>query len=360
MLPRLLALGALATGLTATDASAAVAPPADTPPPPTASDDDHEGPPAARGGGRTRAQPPPAGTTTAPPRPGGAAPPPPSGAPGTTPTTPTEPEGPPVDLSENWGYSKSRPVSPLYVRGANSGSQSAAPNPVGFYSGVSTQGNHVPPRPPDKFDTRPATMTWTGFERAPEGSRVFFEVNGPIRHTMSKKGLTITIKMTNTKVNVRNNRRHLDLRYFQTPVQMVRVRKRGKDTEATIQLKRDASPALSLQQGKGGYQLLTLQFDDARPAGSSSSTDPYRTAGGGGYVGDDPSTYAPADPNAGTTTGGATTDSGATTAGATTDATAANGTALPPPPPPAPGTQDASTDAAMTTGELDLFIVNWD
>ncbi len=354
MLPRLFALGALATGLMATDAWAVAAPPAEAPPPPTAEDDDHEGPPAARGGGRTRSQPPPPTTTAAPPRPGGAAPPPPSAAGGASPTTPpTEPVGPPVDLSENWGYSKSRPVSPLYVRGANAESR-AAPNPVGFYSGVSTNGNHVPPRPPDKFDTRPATMTWTGFERAPEGSRVFFEVNGPIRHSMSQKGLTITIKMTNTKVNVRNNRRHLDLRYFETPVQMVRVRKRGKDTEATIQLKREASPTLSLQEGKGGYQLLTLQFSDARAAGTTSSTDPYRTAGGGGYVGDDPGTYAPpapTDPN-----GGGTDPSAAGAAGSGTDA---SGSALPPPPP----TSGAATQAA-NAGEwpyaLDLFIVNWD
>jgi hypothetical protein len=352
MISRVLAPGVVATALVATTvvfAASTVASAA--PPPPTAPGADPEakkpaGPrPGARsgsGGGTSPSTPPP---------PGRATPPPPSGgAPGDT-AAPAEPEGPPVDLSDTWGYSRSRPTQPRYVRSADGSTNSTtAPNPVGFYSGVSTGGNHVPPRPPDNFDTRPATMTWTGFERAPEGSRVFFEVNGPVRHSVSQDGLVLKVRLVNTKVNVRNNQRHLDLRYFETPVRMVNIRRRGKDTEATIQLKRESSPTVNLQDGKGGYKLLTIQFDDARANGPGAGSDPYRTAGGGGYTGYDPNA-----PGA----GGAGSDS--------------------PPPPPPPGGAGTATGieaagdgtlpappAAVGEGppygqaELDLFIVNWD
>ncbi len=139
----------------------------------------------------------------------------------------------------------------------------AAPNPIGFYSGVSVAGNHVPPRPPDKFGSRPAMMTWAGFERAHEGSRVFFQLNAVAQYSVEQQGQVIVIRMRNTKVNVRNNMRALDLRYFKTPVRSVKVRRRGKDTVARIVLKREAAPNIQIVDGKEGYKLLVVQFADA-------------------------------------------------------------------------------------------------
>ena len=228
---------------------------------------------------------PPAPKTPAPP----SSPPPPGGnAPAAPPAEP-EPPAKPVDLSETWGYSKSRPITPRYTRTEEDPGFTPA-NPGGFYSGVSTRGNQVPPIPPADFKSRPALMTWAGFERAPEGSRVYFQLNGPVQHEMHQDGLVLKVRMRNTKVNVKNNARRLDTRYFETPVREVRVRRVGKDTEATIELKRAASPTVQLVDGKGGYKLLTVQFDDARPgagAGGGAGADPYRSAGGGGYVGGD-------------------------------------------------------------------------
>jgi hypothetical protein len=112
----------------------------------------------------------------------------------------------------------------------------------------------------------PALMTWTGFERAPEGSRVFFELSAEAAYEVKTTGLTLRIRMRNTKVNVRNNMRHLDLRYFETPVRTVKVGRRGRDTVATVVLEREAVPTVRIIDGKAGYKLLVVQFHDAAPA----------------------------------------------------------------------------------------------
>ena len=235
------------------------------------------GPPPEEGGpppksatappsGRSTSPPPTIRPRTSPPPPS-TTPPPPDGtgsADGTDPVS-TEPPPPPQDLSGTWGYSRARPTTPRYVRTDNPAVY-ASPNPIGFYSGVSVAGNHVPPRPPSNFDSRPALMTWTGFERAHEGSRVFFQLNTEVQFSVESSQGVITIRMRNAKPNVRNNTRALDLRYFRTPVRSVKVRKRGKDTIAKIVLKHDAEPQVQLVDGKEGYKLLVVQFSDALEA----------------------------------------------------------------------------------------------
>lgn len=172
-----------------------------------------------------------------------------------------EPEAPPQDLSSTWGFSKAQPLQPRYTK--TSDPTYAAPNPAGFYSGVSVQGNHVPPFPAKQTGAPPVVLTWTGFERAPEGSRVFFELSADATHEVTNDGLTLRIRMRNTKVNVRNNTRYLDLRYFKTPVRTVKVTRKGRDTIATVVLKREAVPTVQIIDGKAGYKLLVVQFGDA-------------------------------------------------------------------------------------------------
>lgn len=254
------ALGTAAVLVVPTEVHAAPAPDEEAGPPPL----NGTAPPKSS---PPKSSPPPPATvrprTTTPPPPS-STPPPPDGsasADGADPIS-SEPELPPQDLSGNWGYSKARPTTPRYVRTDNP-VYYASPNPIGFYSGVSVAGNHVPPIAPQSFDSRPALMTWTGFERAHEGSRVFFQLNNAVQFSVESAQSVITIRMRNTKPNVRNNTRALDLRYFRTPVRSVKVRKRGKDTIAKIVLKHDAEPQVQLVDGKEGYKLLVVQFADA-------------------------------------------------------------------------------------------------
>lgn len=182
-----------------------------------------------------------------------------------------------VDLSNTWGYSRTRSPRPRYVRNTQD-PIIFAPNPVGFYSGVSVQGNQLPPHPVQKLGNRPATMTWAGFERTGSGSRVFFQLSAEADYTVKQKDGVITVRMRKTKVNVRNNLRRLDLSYFKTPVSTVKVRRKGRDAVATIRLKTAATPEVSyVDTGGSGYKLLVLSFTHT----SSGVEAPKRTNAGG-------------------------------------------------------------------------------
>lgn len=277
----LLALG-LAVGVVSDAEAAPTTPPppkakSTTPPPPSASPKTTPPPPSSSKPSPFLPTPKSSGTGSTPPPPS-STPPPPSGTSpgGAEPSEPAEPEPPPQDLSHTWGYSQKRSdVRPRYVR--TNDPAFAAPNPVGFYSGVSVQGNHVPPLPAKELGTAPAVMTWTGFERVGEGSRVFFQLSSAIEHEVSEAqdGLVLRIRMKNTRVNVKNNRRRLDLRYFKTPVSEVRIKHKGRDTIATISLKRAEAPRVELTQGKAGYTLLIVEFaEGAGPTPAPSQPPP--------------------------------------------------------------------------------------
>ncbi|MBX7084162.1 MAG: hypothetical protein K1X88_33455 [Nannocystaceae bacterium] len=247
----------LATGSWVEPSVADAAPPAASAPPPSAAPPPAAAPPSS---------PPPSAGRTAPP-PSAAPPPPPSAAsaPATDkPAVEIEEDRPPVDLSDTWSYSHAGAPVPRYVRRVDD--PEAVPNPEGYYSGVSIEGNHVPPFPARSIGTKPASLTWTGFERADGHSRVFFELSADVATKLEIRGGVVSLRMTNTKINVRNNARHLDLRYFRTPVRTVKVSRKGKDAVATITLKRAAEPTIAWMKGKAGYRLLVLDFADGTDA----------------------------------------------------------------------------------------------
>ncbi len=218
------------------------------------------------------APPPPTTATpgTSPPR--SAAPPPPP--PGATRPAVEEPTAvpervDPVDLSGTWSYARSGTPQPRVVRTTQD--IDAVPNPAGYYSGVSIEGNHVPPFPAARMGTRPASMTWTGFERMGDASRVFFEVSADVTTKLDVKPGVVTVRLSNTRINVRNNSRSLDLRYFRTPVRSVKMTRRGRDAVATIVLKHASTPTVSWIAGKAGYRMLVVDFPPA--AASDAATE---------------------------------------------------------------------------------------
>lgn len=229
--------------------------------------------PPALAAGPAAPPPPPPGATVVAPAGTPSTPPPASGTPSSRPSTPPPPpptsvpptsanaepvDQEPVDLTGTWTYTRGSGQSPRYVRAREDAETS--PNPEGYYSGVSIDGNHVPPFPARSMGTKPALMTWTGFERVGEGSRVFFELSSDVATEVDVKGSVITVRLRNTKINVRNNARSLDLRYFRTPVRSVKVTRKGRDAVATIVLKRSATPSVSWIAGKANYRLLVVEF----------------------------------------------------------------------------------------------------
>ena len=255
---------------------ALAAAPASPPPPPAGSGDTAKrgataAPPSPAPKPSAPAKPSPsakpsaAPSSDAPAKPGtGSLPPAPSTKPDAPSQDPEPPDRPPVDLRDTWSRSRGGGTSPRFVR--NGDARVEMPNPEGYYSGVSVEGNHVPPFPAAKMGTKPALLTWTGFERTSAGSRVFFQVSAAVATKLTVTGGTLTLRLVNTTINVKNNARNLDLRYFKTPVRSVKLKRAGKDTIATVVLKRGAEPQLTVVDAKAGYKLVVLEF-------AESSTD---------------------------------------------------------------------------------------
>ena len=175
-----------------------------------------------------------------------------------------------TDLSQSWGYASGSkgPVKPRYVE-MESQSVTVAPNPIGFYSGVRADASGVvPPWAPADPASSPPILTWPGFERGTSSSRVFFQVSRPVPYELTQDGRTIRVRLAGAHLNVKNNRRPLDLRYHRTPVARVRVRSHGDDAVATITLKRDAVPQVRTVQAENGYMTLVLDFPDPQIAPS--------------------------------------------------------------------------------------------
>jgi hypothetical protein len=62
-------------------------------------------------------------------------------------------------------------------------------------------------------------MNWIGFQQFQEASRVFVQTTEPVRYRVeqvSPKHVVLTLE--NTRVPLRNNRRAMDTRYFDSPV----------------------------------------------------------------------------------------------------------------------------------------------
>lgn len=65
-------------------------------------------------------------------------------------------------------------------------------------------------------------LNWIGFQQFKESSRVFVRTTEPVKFTIdnSRDNLVVLI-LENTRVPLRNNRRPLDTRYFDSPVRYI-------------------------------------------------------------------------------------------------------------------------------------------
>ena len=197
------------------------------------------------------------------PRAGGA--PPPPGGPSVGVGASARAEDAPADLTGTWTYSRRRASpEPRYTRPP---AERAAPHPKGFYSGVSIDGNQVPPSAPDKLGSKPVLLTWTGFERIDGGSQIYFQLSADVAFAVDETPGRIVIRMPNTRVNVRNNLRGLDLRFFDTPARGVTLKRKGRDLIATIELKKTTTAVIEQVEGQGGYRMLVVRFGEAKPEG---------------------------------------------------------------------------------------------
>ena len=68
-------------------------------------------------------------------------------------------------------------------------------------------------------------LEWIGFQQFKEASRVFVRTTEPVQYKIdtSRPGLVVLL-LENTGISRRNNRRHLDTRFFDSPVGFIKPR----------------------------------------------------------------------------------------------------------------------------------------
>lgn len=216
-------------------------------------------------------------------------PPPPSSAGDSGPSerTPADPlvidqRTPDTDLTGQWSYSRGAGHNPNYVRSADDDPFFAV-NPIGYYQGVSIGGGNLPPFAPKEIGGESAVLTWTGFERSENGSRVFIQLSAAVEPEIAVEGMRVFVKLPRTSVKIKNNRRSLITKYFKTPVDEVKINRAGKDVLVVLELRFEATPSWRFEVGSNGYQVLVLEFPDApaeseRPSAPPSPQPPAKSS----------------------------------------------------------------------------------
>lgn len=176
---------------------------------------------------------------------------------------------PDTDLTGNWTYSRGGIVGPNYVRSADD-ELFYTVNPIGYYQGVSITGANVPPFAPKEVGGETAVLTWTGFERTEASSRVFIQLSSEVQPEIVSEGLRVTVKLPSTSVKVRNNRRKLITKYFNTPVTEVEIKRSKKDVVVHLDLRWEAEPQWRFETGVNGYKVLVLEFADLPEQGEGT------------------------------------------------------------------------------------------
>jgi hypothetical protein len=168
---------------------------------------------------------------------------------------------PTTDLTGAWTYHRGSTQGPNYVREADEDPFFTV-NPIGYYQGVSIGGSNQPPFAPKEIGGDSAVLTWTGFERGENSSRVFVQLSAAVEPEISVEGLRVFVKLPRTSVTTRNNRRSLITRYFKTPITEVKINRAGKDVLVVLELRWEAALSWRFEVGNNGYQVLVLEFPD--------------------------------------------------------------------------------------------------
>jgi len=139
----------------------------------------------------------------------------------------------------------------------------AGPRAVGSYAGVTPGTGNLPPRAP-RQPSEARLMTWPGFQARPDGaSRFFIQTTQPVVHEMRVETGRVVILLKQTRLHLRNNRRPLETRYFNTPVSRAWIERRGHDLAFVLELRAQATPVVSTQPAENGYHYLFVEL----PAG---------------------------------------------------------------------------------------------
>lgn len=134
---------------------------------------------------------------------------------------------------------------------------------VGEYAGVRPGSSSTPPRARAARNSRSTVVTWPGFEPR-GGGRFFVQTTGTVMTEVQQSEGRVEVILKNTRTHLRNTRRWLETRFFNTPVRRARIERRGRNDLAFVFAMRQGSmPTVTTGTGANGFEFLYVDF----PAG---------------------------------------------------------------------------------------------
>jgi len=111
------------------------------------------------------------------------------------------------------------------------------------------------------------TVTWPGFQMLPDGrSRFFVQTTGPVTHEPFPEQGRYVLLLRNARMHLRNTRRPLVTRFFDTPVRSAKLLRRGKDLAFVLELRPGVTARPNVRQEGGApgttYRYLYIEFPD--------------------------------------------------------------------------------------------------
>ena len=154
--------------------------------------------------------------------------------------------------------------------------------PVGAYRGVRPGSANTPPRSAAAGRNRNTVVTWPGFDPR-GGGRFFVQTTGNITTEVQVLDGRVEVLLRNVRTHLRNTRRSLETRFFNTPVVRARIERRGRhDLAFVFTMRSGATPSVTTGQGEGGYQFLYVDFPagqylaESTPSQTATADEPTR------------------------------------------------------------------------------------
>lgn len=93
------------------------------------------------------------------------------------------------------------------------------------------------------FEDRNNQLTWIGFLSEDKEDKIFVQCTKPAAFTQvqGKKDKEVVLILKNVRAKVANNRRSLDMQYFNTRFKSAQAIRQGKDLRVTVELHDDSS-----------------------------------------------------------------------------------------------------------------------
>lgn len=163
---------------------------------------------------------------------------------------------------------------------------------VGEYAGVRPGANNRPPRAQAARNASGTVVTWPGFEPR-GGGRFFVQTTGTIITEVHQSEGRVEVVLKNARTHLRNTRRWLETRFFNTPVRRARIERRGRrgrrgsnDLVFVFAMRQGSTPSVTTGTGENGFQFLYVDFPagDYLPAElqvQAPEADPASGEGGG-------------------------------------------------------------------------------